>query len=77
MHYKPPYTIPSQIINLISEISQNLGKLETLNLDKSFQSLRKKSKVKSTIRKRPCRRPSNRSSKKANKCYEWPVDEQQ
>lgn len=46
MNYKPPYTITSKIIDLISKISLNIGKLEALNIDANLPMLRKINQIK-------------------------------
>ncbi|MBC8174842.1 MAG: Fic family protein [Candidatus Marinimicrobia bacterium] len=46
MSYKPPYTITSKIVELISKISENIGQLEVLEFKVSHSRLRKISKIK-------------------------------
>lgn len=46
MSYKPPFTITSKIVELISKISENIGKLEVLKFKVSHSKLRKISKIK-------------------------------
>lgn len=46
MNYKPPYTITSKIIDLISKISLNIGKLEASNIDANLPMLRKINQIK-------------------------------
>ncbi len=46
MTYKPPYEINSNIIDLISKISLNIGKLEALEDKTSFLMLRKINQIK-------------------------------
>lgn len=47
MYNKPPYQITSIILNLIQEISQKIGQINVLNLDRPPTELRKKNRIKS------------------------------
>ncbi len=46
MNYKPPYTITTKIIDLISKISLNIGKLEASNISVNLPMLRKINQIK-------------------------------
>ena len=46
MSYTPPFEISSKIINLVSEISEAIGKLEVLTLSSKNLKLRKANKIK-------------------------------
>ena len=46
MSYTPPFEITSKILNLVSEISEAIGKLEVLTLSSKNLKLRKANKIK-------------------------------
>lgn len=43
---KPPYTITTEILNLVSSISRGLGEINAVHLDKPKTELRKRNKIK-------------------------------
>ena len=43
---KPPYEITNKILNLISIISEKIGEVNSINLQKPPKELRKKNRVK-------------------------------
>ncbi|MEA1955907.1 MAG: Fic family protein, partial [Campylobacterota bacterium] len=45
-NYKPPYTITSKMVNLISSVSEELTKIEYSKKDIITPKLRKKNRVK-------------------------------
>ena len=46
MSYKPPYTITSKMVNLISDISEELTNLKFISSTKTMPMLRKKNRIK-------------------------------
>ena len=58
MSYKPPFTITSEILNLVADISQQVGRLDASALNASPQ-LRKQNRIKTLAQNAPVTAPEN------------------